>query len=959
MHIVLNLFTWVASGLVEGLCPGGALADSISDELKRYRQSAKNISESMQTAWYESLKTLETALGGGSWTASKSRKQFAEKFAKEFITPFAVKNNLDGTKLDNFLKAGLHQCQDLLEIKDNILDFNNFEETQLLEALSNRNITENSDDMGILIIDRVQTNLPKARELLELLWYRNLLLEGLVAHFNFLLANNSSLADLVSHLDQQRIQKDLTEVKKQLQDLLQKNNMIEASKLGTRVTQLAHTNELYELQKNYQNLFGSLFTRLDNLSKDHVEINQKLDKALAMLNELQEMQKARMQSNTIRLENLQRPSPSELTLAQELTTTVKSIGWESLPDAKRTIAANSLVMSYYGSKKISQTLNLIEEVLRHGVESPELYFNYFQVLQNVGRNKEAVNAYEQSISKKPELALFSSTKYKMIDILGRGGMGVVYKVECLENKKLAAIKVLLLPEEWYAGARDRFIQAAKAAASLQHPNIVKIFDFIDSPKTYSCVVMEYLEGFDLQKYVEKYGKLSEHQSIEIALKIAEGLLYAHNAGVIHRDLKPGNVVLSNRGPVIVDFGLAKWQKDSTLTIHGENFYTLYYSAPEQRQDFHSADHRSDIYSLGKTLYYLLTGEEPYDVVWEDIPLELRPILRKATRKQPSERYTSVQEIINDLQLALKGECIEGFSCDEPDDFDSFPLIYAEPMHKKAVPTEIVAHLPAECVVKEKESGIIISQKDNSSMIVIPAGNFIMGDDSDRADFDESPIHEVYLDAYLIDMHPVTNKQYRLFLDEIQKCNEHPTSWCHPDEPKNKSHIPQFWYNHEWNQENHPVVGVDWWDAYAYSKWAGKDLPTEAEWEKAARGTDARIYPWGNETPTPEICNFDNHYKGTTAIDKFPHSVSPYGCTNMAGNVWQWCSDWFDPLYYKTSPKNNPKGPNIGKCHVGRGGCWTNDARRIRTTTRGTGTGPSDRKNRLGFRTIKRLGQQEM
>ncbi len=950
MKAILNLFSWVASGLVNGLCPGGMLADSIAEELKRYKQSAKIISENMQRAWHEAIKTLELVLGGKTLLVPQSRKQFAEKFAKEVITPFAVQRNLTGTKLDSYLNATLKQCQQLMEIQDEILNFESFDEQALLEALSQTN-EETAEDMGILIIDRIQTRMPNARELLELLWERNLLLEGLIAHFNFILANSPSLADLVEHLNQQRVQKELAEIRQKLEAALKQNQLTEIAKLGSQLTHLAKIDELYNLQKKYQDLFGSLFERLDQLRDDHVEIKSKLDQALEILAKLEKMQRTRTTAQTIHPEMvLQKPSHDELQLANELSTMVKSIGWESFPENQRTIAVNSLVISLYSSEKICQSLNIMEDVLRHCPTSPELYFNYFQALQAVQRYPEAVQAYIMAIQQKPELALFPPEQYQMQGIIGKGGMGVVYKALWLEKNIPVAIKVLLLPEETYPGARNRFIQAGQTAKILAHPNVVKIYDFLNISAKYPCVIMEYLDGCDMQQHVQKHGPYQLEQGLAIGYAIGQGLAYAHESGIIHRDLKPGNVVLTSRGPVIIDFGLAKWQKDSTLTLSGEAFYTLYYSSPEQRADFHGVDQRSDIYSFGKTLCYMFTGEEPYDIVWESIPEIIQPILRKATNKKPEDRYKSMQEMLSCLQLAMNGE--SQTSIEVCHDAESFPLVYAQPAVQPApIPENLLEKISGNFMV---EAGHIISEKDGAPMVAIPGGSFLMGDDSDRADYDESPIHEVELDAYLMDVYPVTNRQYRLFLEELSKIGQHPTPWCHPDEPTEKIHVPQFWYSKEWNQDNHPVVGVDWWDAYAYATWAGKCLPTEAEWELAARGNDGRIYPWGNELPTLAICNFDNAYKSTTPVDKFPQDLSPYGCSNMAGNVWQWCWDWFDPTYYKHSPKKNPQGSETGRCRVGRGGCWMNDVKRIRTTTRGTGDGPGDRKNRLGFRCAIRL-----
>lgn len=189
------------------------------------------------------------------------------------------------------------------------------------------------------------------------------------------------------------------------------------------------------------------------------------------------------------------------------------------------------------------------------------------------------------------------------------------------------------------------------------------------------------------------------------------------------------------------------------------------------------------------------------------------------------------------------------------------------------------------------------------MAYVPAGKFTMG--STSGDDDEKPIHDVYLDAYYIDKYEVTNSLYKVCVDTgICKI---PSDVRHYDDPK---------------YANHPVVYVDWQMAQTYCEWRGTRLPTEAEWEKAARGTDGRLYPWG-DTVSCEQANYADCVGDTTEVGKYKNSTSPYGAYDMAGNVYEWVSDWYLSDYYQILENNssNPQGPTSGDTRVVRGGDW--------------------------------------
>jgi iron(II)-dependent oxidoreductase len=210
-------------------------------------------------------------------------------------------------------------------------------------------------------------------------------------------------------------------------------------------------------------------------------------------------------------------------------------------------------------------------------------------------------------------------------------------------------------------------------------------------------------------------------------------------------------------------------------------------------------------------------------------------------------------------------------------------------------------------------------KDGAEMILIPAGEFIMGSPEGEGNDDEHPQHTVFLDAFYIDKYEVTNAQYKKFMDATG--HKAPLSW--------NSEGPFY-------QPSQPVVGVNWYDAAAYAKWAGKRLPTETEWEKAARGTDGRKYPWGNEWDSSK-CNSNvngDGYKYIAPVGSFPAGASPYGVMDMAGNVFEWCADWYDGDYYSRTPQKNPKRSDSGDWRVMRGGAWYYDANVLRCALRG-------------------------
>ncbi len=224
-----------------------------------------------------------------------------------------------------------------------------------------------------------------------------------------------------------------------------------------------------------------------------------------------------------------------------------------------------------------------------------------------------------------------------------------------------------------------------------------------------------------------------------------------------------------------------------------------------------------------------------------------------------------------------------------------------------------------------------NQNSPEDMILIPEGAFLMG--STKQDIEnllaldqhieierlnnEIPQREVYLNAYYIDKYPVTNAKYKKFIESGGYTQQ------------------EYWSDAGWNYitesnplENNelddvlngepdcPTVNISWHEAEAFAKWSGKRLPIEAEWEKAARGTDGRIYPWGNEFDKTRLNCAEAKIKKTTPVTKYPQGRSVYGCFDMAGNVWEWTADWYDSKYYQHAPNKDPLGPNVAEENPG-------------------------------------------
>lgn len=503
--------------------------------------------------------------------------------------------------------------------------------------------------------------------------------------------------------------------------------------------------------------------------------------------------------------------------------------------------------------------------------------------------------------------------YRVEEVIGEGGMGVVYRAVDTLTKREVALKCLHTNLAGDPQIRRRFVREARVLRAWSHPGAVAIHDFVEREHVLG-IVMELVKGESLASHLARWrGRMPFVEIRQIMGEVLEAMQDAHTHGVVHRDLKPDNILVRDDNgrlrPKIVDFGIAKILEGTTYTVSGALLGTCMYMAPEQVKTPSATDHRADIYSLGVTLYELCTGQPPFDAdeghfavmmahvtrrpkapskIRKEMPPELERLVLDALAKDPEKRPQSCTELRERLFAAIEED---------------------------AASVRASANLSIAPLPKAR------TMTNSHEVVLVDAGPFAMG----------AARREVFLDPFYLDRTPVTNAQFKVFLE---------ATGYKPDDDGAARFL------HHWRdgkpprgEDKHPVVYVSWTDARAYASWIGLRLPSEAEWEKAARGTDGRKYPWGRAEPTATHANFGRHDGGTSRVGAFPDGASPYGVLDLAGNVWEWCEDVLDEAFYENGPTHNPRHV-LGKSgargphhHVMRGGSWMYDAKSLRTFAR--------------------------
>lgn len=542
-------------------------------------------------------------------------------------------------------------------------------------------------------------------------------------------------------------------------------------------------------------------------------------------------------------------------------------------------------------------------------------------------------------------------EYRLLRKRGGGGMGEVWEGYHERLHRRVAIKCL--PDETTSDPEQllRLNQEAANLAKLSHPGIVTVHDCIEEDsKLY--LVMELISGQTIQEIVRDQGRVSFVQGAEWFRQTAESLAYAHGRSVFHRDIKPTNIMVDTAGNTrLIDFGLALSELEIRLTRTGSTVGTLPYMSPEQHCGV-EVDGRTDIYSLALTMYYAMTGsllvQHPDGshayASPPGIPQSLDRIMRKCLKRDRNERYVAAENLVSDLTAAMgKQQAITVRT--RAHSVRWRPVLWIAGgvaiLVLGALLLSVLLQGPRNSATEGRLLVPMPHSEPKNEMVHIPAGHFVAGMEvtevpSELKDYDgvekltQGGRRAVVLPAFEIDKYEVSNSDFGAF---VQATGRTPPKHWNGRRPS-----PEI--------EKHPVVNVTYDDAAAYAQWRGKRLPTADEWEKAARGEDGRIYPWGNEFDASR-CNTDEiGIDETCKVDAFPRDESPYGVIGMAGNAAEWTSSVED-------------GEIGGKMRVVCGGSWLESGTIVSIASfRRTAVGDAVRRPDIGFRCARSGNEQE-
>ena len=568
----------------------------------------------------------------------------------------------------------------------------------------------------------------------------------------------------------------------------------------------------------------------------------------------------------------------------------------------------------------------------------------------------------------PDETRLHSGSFVLETCLGMGGFGITYRSLDTGLTRQVAVKEFfpstcirngqnLAPGgEWSAsnleGHKLKFMEEGRVLARLHHPGIVQVYSVFEENDTV-YLVMEFVNGQTIEDYrVARGGQLSVDEALRVIRQAGEALQVVHctTPPLIHRDIKPANLMMKPDGQVVlIDFGAAREFRFDTDDEHTV-ILSRGFAPVEQHTRHGMRGPFTDVYGLAATFYSLITGEIPMDArlreigepmptpreLRDDIPEALSNAILKGMSLLGKDRPQTVKQFLAlfDASVTARPQGVRRRSMFLRGDLSQpgAPMVLPQPSARV-----ISVSQPPPANVAGQSPASQINPIDGAEMIWIPPGEFLMGDD----DISDNPRRTVTLSGYWIYKNLVTVGQYRKYCEA--------TGTKMPRKPTGFSDR----YLKEWRLPDHPVVNVNWHDTTAYCKWAGVVLPTEAQWEKAARGTDGRKYPWGETWEASKVWSSVKQVEGgTTAVGRY--SISPYGCSDMSGNARQWCANWYDEGYGQHAPDVDPMGPETGNRRGLRGGGWNSYLPSQCRCAHRDFDGPRNRNSVYGFRCARTL-----
>jgi formylglycine-generating enzyme required for sulfatase activity/predicted Ser/Thr protein kinase len=624
-------------------------------------------------------------------------------------------------------------------------------------------------------------------------------------------------------------------------------------------------------------------------------------------------------------------------------------------------------------------------------------------------------------------------RYPTLGVLGQGGMGVVYLSRHPELGWELAIKASR--QDVDPAQRERFRREIRALCQLRHPSLVEIVD-AGEERGVAWFAMRRVQGHSLEERLHTRGRLAAEDVIELGIQLCAGLRVAHEQGILHRDLKPANVLCTGGGRyVVTDFGLAKdvsLETSIRLSRTGTVQGTPGYWAPEQALgQGQSASERTDVYGVGAVLYAALTESPPItgDSVVElmvatreqpptppssltPVPAHLERVVLRCLEKAPQDRYPSLAALSEDL-LAVEGggrginrvalgvglaialplvaltalawatladSGTEALPPEPPSSVAEASPDSAPPEQPSATPAaspsprspawyseleaEGRAPLPLPEGISFGDAPLeYLNDKDRMILVWVGPGSFLMGDDEGPES--GRPEHRVtFAEGFFIGKYEVTWRQLGIF--------------CRTTGREVPSHVIDA-RGHGGRRfvarSNHPAFNVTWTEAEAYGRWAGLRLPSEAEWEYAARGPKSATWPWGEAAPgptrlnladknarwrwTPELQGFHRLSKSpwrdgfpyTAPVGRYPEGASPFGCLDMAGNVFEWVQDAHAGSHAGAPVDGSARVGTGSPRRVCRGGSWYYSPEFCRGSSRLVDVAHG-RSNGLGFRVAR-------